>query len=54
MWISKKKMEAKEREIKHQAFIESLKDEANTEQWKDIQKMKKDIKKLKKIVREGY
>ncbi|CAB4128910.1 hypothetical protein UFOVP223_57 [uncultured Caudovirales phage] len=54
MWISKKKYEERERDIKHKAFLESLKDEAETERWKDIQKLKKDIKKLKKALKEGW
>ena len=54
MWISKKKLEAKERDIKHEAFLKALTDEAEAEQWKDIQKLKKQVKKLKKIVKEGY
>lgn len=54
MWISKKKLEAKEKAIKHEAFLQSMKDEAETEQWKDIQKLKKDVKKLKKWVKNGY
>jgi hypothetical protein len=54
MWISKKKLATKERELKHQAFLESLKSDAEDRQWEDIQKLKKDVKKLKKIIKEGY
>ena len=54
MWISKKKLAAKERDVKNEAFLQSLKDEAETRQWEDIQKLKKDVKKLKKIIKEGY
>ena len=54
MWISKKKLATKERELKHEAFLQSLKDEAEQRQWDDIQKLQKDVKKLKKIIKEGY
>lgn len=54
MWLSKKKKAEFERNIRDEAFLKSLKDEAAREQWEDIQKMKRDIKKLKKIVRKGY
>jgi hypothetical protein len=54
MWISKKKLAAKEREVKHEAFLESLREETEQRQWEDIQKLKKDVKKLKKIIKEGY
>lgn len=54
MWISKKKLTAKEREIKHEAFLQQLKDESSDKQWEDIRKLQKDVKKLKKIVKQGY
>jgi hypothetical protein len=54
MWISKKKLAAKERDIKHEAFLKQLEDESRDNQWEDIQKLKKDVKKLKKIVKQGY
>ena len=54
MWISKKKLANKERELKHEAFLESLKGDAEQRQWEDIDKLKKDVKKLKKIIKEGY
>jgi hypothetical protein len=54
MWISKKKLETKKRELAHEAYIEQLKLDAADRQWEDIEKLKKDVKKLKKIVKEGY
>lgn len=54
MWISKKKYESNLREIKNQAILQSFKDEEETQQWQDINKLKKDVKKLKKIIKEGY
>ena len=54
MWISKKKHEAELRKVKNEALIESLTREGETEQWNDIQKLKKDVKKLKKWVKNGY
>ncbi len=54
MWISKKKFEAERRKVRHEELMQSLKDHAEDRQWKDIQKLKKEVKKLKKIVREGY
>jgi hypothetical protein len=54
MWISKKKLAKRESELKHEAFLESLKNDAEQRQWEDIEKLKKDVKKLKKIIKEGY
>lgn len=54
MWISKKKLENKEREIKHEAFLRQLEDESRDDQWERIRKLEKKVKKLKKIVKQGY
>jgi hypothetical protein len=54
MWISKKKLASKEREIKHEAFLKQLEDESRDKQWEDIQKLKKDVKKLKKAIKAGW
>lgn len=54
MWISKKKYEAEIRKAEHKMTLESLTREAETEQWNDIQKLKKDVKKLKKWIKNGY
>lgn len=54
MWVSKKKFEAEQRKLKNEAFIQALNDETEHKQWEDIQKLKKDVKKLKKIIREGF
>ena len=54
MWISKKKLEDTKRTIEHEAFLKSLKDDAELAQWKNIQQLKRDVKKLKKIIRGGY
>jgi len=54
MWISKKKLAQKEQKLRHDAFLESLKDDAAQRQWEAIEKLKKDVKKLKNIIKEGY
>ena len=54
MWISKKKYQARERDIKHEAFLESLKDESAQRQWEDIRKLQKQVKKLKKAIKNGW
>lgn len=54
MWISKKKYENEIRKIKNEVTFQQLNDEAEMRQWEDIRKLKKDVKKLKKIIREGY
>lgn len=50
MWISKKKL----LNIKQEAFIKSLNDRDETEQWNSIAKLEKQVKKLKKQIKEGY
>jgi hypothetical protein len=54
MWISKKKYEARERDLKHEAFLESLRNDSQDRQWEDIEKLKKQVKKLKKTVKNGW
>lgn len=49
MWISKKKLESKLRAERIKAFEQ----EQENEQWQKIYKLEKEVKKLKKIVREG-
>jgi hypothetical protein len=50
MWISKKKLELALREERIKAFDI----ERENEQWTELAKLKKKVKKLKKIVKEGY
>lgn len=54
MWISKKKLAERDKQARHDSFLESLKAEQSQRQWEDIDKLKQDVKKLKKIVRKGY
>lgn len=54
MWISKKKYEANIRKIKNDATFDSLERELENRQWEDLEKLKKQVKKLKKWVKNGY
>lgn len=54
MWISKKKYELEQRKLKNDAFLESLKGHEEDDQWDRIRKLEKQVKKLKKIVKQGY
>jgi hypothetical protein len=50
MWISKKKLDLALRDER----IKAHEIERENEQWNELIKLKKQIKKLKKIVKEGY
>lgn len=50
MWISKKKLEKKLREER----IKSYDDQQESEQWEKIYKLEKEVKKLKKAVKNGW
>lgn len=54
MWISKKKYEAAQRKLKSDSFLEALKDNEESEQWDRIRKLEKQVKKLKKQVKNGW
>lgn len=54
MFISKKKLDQKLRETKLEAMREEWKSQQEIDQDERMRKIEKDIKKLKKIVREGY
>jgi regulator of PEP synthase PpsR (kinase-PPPase family) len=50
MWISKKKLDKAMREEREKMF----QIEREHEQWVELEKLKKELKKLKKIIKEGY
>lgn len=54
MWISKKKYEDQQRKLRNDTFLEALREDSAMEQAQRISKLEKQVKKLKKIVREGY
>jgi hypothetical protein len=54
MWISKKKYEAEISKSKTDTFIEGMDAHDEREQWERIVKLEKQVKKLKKQIREGY
>lgn len=54
MWISKKKYQSELHNANWDGYKRSLKDRSAATQMDDIEKLKKDVKKLKKIVKEGY
>jgi cell division septum initiation protein DivIVA len=54
MWISKKKYDAEKRILAHEAFLESVKDQAEDSQWERIRRLEKQVKKLKKQIKKGY
>ena len=54
MWISKKKHYAEIIKVKQEALFKSLDDSREQDQWDDIQKLKKDVKKLKKVIKNGW
>lgn len=54
MWISKKKLESKLRETKVATMQEEWKSQQEIDQDKRMAKIEKDIKKLKKQVKNGY
>lgn len=53
MWISKKKYQSELYQSNWDGYKRSLNDRRAATQMDDIEKLKKDIKKLKKIIREG-
>jgi hypothetical protein len=54
MWISKKKYENDLRKAANEATFKFLDSERESTQWEDIEKLKKQVKKLKKWVKNGY
>jgi hypothetical protein len=54
MWISKKKHQNEINRVKNEEMWESIRRSGQARQFHDIEKLKKDVKKLKKIVREGH
>ena len=54
MWISKKKFKQTETKYKLEALKKAEDDWNETQQWLDIVKLKKDVKKLKKAIKNGW
>jgi hypothetical protein len=54
MWISKKKFQQELNKAKNQSFMEGMDHNTELEQWDRIEKLEKQVKKLKKIIKEGY
>lgn len=54
MWISKKKHQNEIIRLKNENLFKSLDDQAELEQDRIIRKLQKDVKKLKKIIKEIY
>ena len=54
MWISKKKLESKLRETKLEAMRDEWKSQQEIDQDERMSKIEKDIKKLKKAVKNGW
>lgn len=54
MWISKKKFQSEINKAKNESFIKGMETVDDSQQWDAIQKLKKQVKKLKKILKEGY
>jgi hypothetical protein len=54
MWISKKKLAEIEREQYVKALRQEMQSSTEIEQDQRIRDLEKQVKKLKKIVREGY
>jgi hypothetical protein len=54
MWISKKKLESKLRETRLDTMREEWKSQQEIDQDERMAKIEKDIKKLKKQVKNGY
>jgi hypothetical protein len=54
MWISKKKLKKLTAEVQGKAFIEGMDTQDEAQQWHRIEKLEKQVKKLKKAIKEGY
>lgn len=54
MWISKKKLENKLREVKVETMRDEWKSQQEIDQDQRMAKIEKDIKKLKKAVKNGW
>jgi hypothetical protein len=54
MWISKKKHQNEINRVKNEEMWASIKRNSEVRRFEDIEKLKKDVKKLKKIIRKGH
>ena len=54
MWISKKTLNKITHALDRQSFLNELREEDYIQQWEAIEKLEKQVKKLKKQIKEGY
>lgn len=54
MWISKKNLEKKMTKARLEFLVEESSAIRERHQWEDIEKLKKDVKKLKKAIKNGW
>ena len=54
MWINKKTVQKITNALDRQAFLNELREEDYFQQWEAIEKLEKQVKKLKKQIKEGY
>jgi polyhydroxyalkanoate synthesis regulator phasin len=54
MWISKKKLEHKLRKAENDAWFKHSNEQDEITQWERIEKLEKQVKKLKQQIKEGY